>query len=97
MTTRGDRMINRKTHKDLYPGDIIYLEVPFVENTSEYYHGYDPSLIIDQPVTDRQGRTAKRRPVLVVANEKNNFYYMPITSRHRQRDSYYHYHLPNNK
>lgn len=38
-------MLPTKTWKEMKKGDIVYMDIPFEENTKDYYNGYDPQEI----------------------------------------------------
>lgn len=90
--------------KDLSFGDIVMITAPYEENTKDYYHGYSVLDVMGDYVRDKDNRTQKRRPVLVIATENDELIYAPITSKHNalrfiERKSQYKLHEPlqNNK
>lgn len=65
---------------DLHMGDIVLLNVPFEENTRDYYNGYKPLEIRDKPFQNRLGQTSKIRPVVYIGHDRNTISYLGITS-----------------
>lgn len=66
--------------KNLKPGNIITVFVPYEENTPDYYNGHPPENI-REPYKDKLGRTGKKRPILVLKVTDDEITYVPITSK----------------
>lgn len=62
-------------------GDVININVPFEENTRDYYNGYKPSEIREKPFTDRFGRSSKTRMVIYLGRDGQDMLYLPLTSK----------------
>lgn len=89
----------RKTKKlgTLEKGDIVTLNVPFEENTRDYYNGYKPEEIRDKPFTDRFGKSSKRRMVIYIGRDRKDMLYLPVTSKTGQHHDILHqYQLKDN-
>lgn len=87
---------NRKLYM-LHRGDIINIEVPFEENTEDYYNGYQPSEIRERPFTDRFGKSSKRRMVVYIGRDDDMVYYLTLTSKTgRYKDKEHQYELKDN-
>ena len=52
--------------KDLRKGDIVFMRIPFEENTSDYYNGYRPKEIRGNLFRDRNGDSSKPRFVIEI-------------------------------
>lgn len=92
----GHREYEIRKLRDLKKGDIVYLRIPYEENTRDYYNGYNPKEIRGHMFKDRFGDTSKPRMVIVVGRDGNNMLYLPLTSRHSGFDSDRHYVLQDN-
>lgn len=77
-------------------GDIIYMGIPFEENTRDYYNGYSPEEIRGGLYVDRNGNTGKARYVVVIGFDDASIQYLPITSRHARFDTNHQYELQDN-
>lgn len=86
----------RKSLNQLRKGDIIFMRIPFEENTPDYYNGYSPQEIRGGLYVDRQGQTGKSRYVVIIGHEYNSIAYLPMTSRHTRFDSMHQYELQDN-
>lgn len=87
----------RKPISKLTPGELIYANIPFEENTADYYNGYDPLSIRGQTFVNRRGESGKVRCVVFMGLDEGNLLYLPITSRSSgQADQYHQYLLKNN-
>lgn len=82
--------------KDLRKGDLIYMRIPFEENTRDYYNGYDPKEIRGHMYKDRNGDTSKPRYVVVIGHDDKNIQYLPMTSRRSGFDEKHQYILEDN-
>lgn len=91
-----DREPETRKLRDLRKGDIIRTRIPFEENTTDYYNGYQPKEIRGESFKDRFGQTSKPRFVVVVGREDNNIIYLPLTSRHSGCDTKHQYMLQDN-
>lgn len=87
---------NTKKLNEFKKGDIIYMGIPFEENTRDYYNGYDPKKIRGHEYTNRLGQAQKARYVIVIGRDENNIQYLPLTSRHKGFDEQHHYVLQDN-
>lgn len=81
---------------DLRKGDLIFMRIPFEENTTDYYNGYDPKEIRGHKYRDRFGDASKPRFVVVVGREADNIIYLPLSSRCSKYSSKYQYVLQDN-
>lgn len=83
--------------EELRKGDIVFMRIPFEENTRDYYNGYHPKEIRGRMYRDRFGDISKSRFVVVIGHEKGNLIYLPLTSRsHAKLDAKYQYTLQDN-
>ena len=82
--------------KDLRKGDIVFMRIPFEENTSDYYNGYRPKEIRGNLFRDRNGDSSKPRFVIVIGKDDRQLIYLPLTSRHARFDSEHQYMLQDN-
>lgn len=82
--------------KDLKKGDIVFMRIPFEENTTDYYNGYWPKEIRGESYTDRFGDTSKPRFVVVIGRDSGNLIYLPLTSRSSKYDIGHQYTLQDN-
>lgn len=81
----------------LRKGDIIYMRIPFEENTPDYYNGYHPKEIRGgRMYKDRFGDTSKPRFVVVIGHDDSSIIYCSLTSRHSRFDSKHQYMLQDN-
>lgn len=82
---------------ELEKGDIVYMRIPFEENTPDYYNGYKPEEIRGGLYQNRLGETSKTRQVVVVGHDKNSIQYLTLTSRSNSKhDSKHQYTLQDN-
>lgn len=73
-------MSQKKSLKEVRKGDILYMGIPYEENTKDYYNGYRPQEIRGGLYTDKDGRAAKARYVVVIGRGDNDIIYLPLTS-----------------
>lgn len=86
----------KKSLKELRKGDIVHMGIPFEENTTDYYNGYRPQEIRGSLYTDKDGRAAKARYIVVIGHDENNIMYLPLTSRRSGFDEKHQYELEDN-
>ncbi len=87
----------KKKLRDLRKGDIVYMGIPFEENTPDYYNGYNPKEIRGGHLyRNKEGLTGKSRCIVVIGRDENNVMYLPLTSRHHGFDSRHQYRLKDN-
>lgn len=89
------RYETRKPEK-LVKGDIVYMGIPFEENTPDYYNGHDPKEIRGHLYENNDGKTAKARYIVVIGRDDNNIIYLPLTSRRAGFDEQHQYELQDN-
>lgn len=87
---------SRKTIRELRKGDIIHMNIPFEENTTDYYNGYSPEEIRGGLYTDKNGQTGKVRYAIIIGHDHNSIQYLPLTSRHSRFDALHQYELKDN-
>lgn len=88
----------RETKKleELRKGDIVFMRIPFEENTRDYYNGYDPKEIRGTTYKNREGLTSKARYAIVIGRDERNILYLPLTSRRAGFDEKHQYVLQDN-
>ena len=84
--------------QELRKGDIVFLDIPFEENTRDYYNGYTPEEIRGKPFTDRFGRSSKERMVIYIGRDGKHMSYLPLTSKSAdtEHDKAHQYELKDN-
>ncbi len=85
-----------KNLRDLRKGDILYMGIPFEENTADYYNGYSPKQIRGCEYKNKFGQSGKSRYVIVIGHDGNSIQYLPLTSRHKGFDKDHQYTLKDN-
>ena len=75
-----------RVKQDLQFGDVVKVFAPFEENTPEYYNGHEPLDIKGTLESDRNGRTGKFRPVMIVSVTEDSIYYSTLTSHSGAKD-----------
>lgn len=91
-----EKHTQKKSLNQLRKGDIIFMRIPFEENTPDYYNGYSPQEIRGSLYVDKEGQTGKSRYVIVIGHEYNSITYLPMTSRHARFDNLHQYELQDN-
>ena len=72
--------------QELRKGDIVFLDIPFEENTRDYYNGYTPDEIRGKPFTDRFGRSSRERIGIYIGREGKHMSYLPVTTNSAASD-----------
>ncbi len=86
-----------RTVKSLRRGDIINIDVPYEENTRDYYNGYTAEQIRGHRFTNRWGESYKNRMVIFIGRDNDIVYYLPLTSQSSSEyDTYHQYPLKDN-
>lgn len=71
-------------------GDVVTIFAPYEENTVDYYNGHLPKSVRGDLYRDKDGRTGKSRPVMVLDCHPPFITYLPLTSSRTNEHDYKH-------
>lgn len=60
-------------------GDIVYLNIPFRENMSDFYNGHTVEDVTGSKFVDKFGRQGKARPCVVISATNESIKYIQVT------------------